>query len=191
MIANSDNLNLTPDEYLSFEEKSDIKHEYRQGEIYAMAGASNNHVLITVNMATLLRNHLRGKGCLTYISDTKVRIDPLNTYYYPDITVSCDERDRNLTQYICYPCLIIEVLSDSTEAFDRGDKFADYRQLQSLQEYVLISQKTKRIDTFLINEQGQWMLSSHDENDPLILKTINFSCLVSEIYEDITFQSVS
>lgn len=185
MIAHPETFYLTPDEYLSFEEKSDLKHEYRQGEVYAMAGASNNHVLITVNMTTLLRNHLRGKGCRVYASDTKVRIESLNTYYYPDIAVSCDENDRNLTQYICHPCLIVEVLSDSTEAFDRGDKFADYRQLNSLKEYVLISQNTKRIDTFFKNEQDQWILTSYQESDRLILNTLDFSCLVSEIYEDI------
>ena len=186
MIANPETLYLTPDEYLSCEEKSDIKHEYRQGEVYAMAGASNNHVLIAVNVITLLRNHLRGKGCRVYASDTKVKIESVNTYYYPDIAISCDERDRNLTQYICNPCLIIEVLSDSTEAFDRGDKFADYRRLESLKEYVLISQNTKRVDTFSKNEQEQWLLQSYQESEQLTLNTLEFSCLVSDIYEDIT-----
>ncbi len=186
MIANPETLYLTPDEYLSCEEKSDIKHEYRQGEVYAMAGASNNHVLITGNLFALLRFHIRGKNCRAYIADTKVKIESVNTYYYPDIAVSCDERDRNLTQYICHPCLIIEVLSDSTEAFDRGDKFADYRRLDSLKEYVLISQNTKRIDTFYKNEQGQWLLQSYQESDRLIVNTLEFSCLVSDIYEEIT-----
>lgn len=186
MIAHPESLYLTPDEYLSFEEKSDIKHEYRQGEVYAMAGESNNHVLITVNVITLLRNHIRGKGCRVYASDTKVRIESINTYYYPDIAISCDERDRNLTQYISHPCLIIEVLSDSTEAFDRGDKFADYRQLESLKEYVLISQKNKRIDTLYKNEDNQWLLQSYQESDRLILNSVEFSCFVSEIYEDMT-----
>ena len=186
MIANPETLYLTPDEYLSCEETSDIKHEYRQGEVYAMAGASNNHVLITGNLFALLRFHIRGKNCRAYIADTKVKIESVNTYYYPDIAVSCDERDRNLTQYICHPCLIIEVLSDSTEAFDRGDKFADYRRLDSLKEYVLISQNTKRIDTFYKNEQGQWLLQSYQESDRLIVNTLEFSCLVSDIYEEIT-----
>ncbi len=90
---------------MSFEEKSDIKHEYRQRAVYAMASVSNNHVLIALNMATLLRTYLRGKGCLTYISDTKVKIESLQTYYYPDVAVSYDEKDRNLTQYICHFCL--------------------------------------------------------------------------------------
>lgn len=188
MIAHPNTLYLTSDEYLSFEEKSDIKHEYRQGEIYAMAGASNNHVLITVNIITLLRNQVRGKGCRVYASDTKIKIESINTYYYPDIAVSCDERDRNLTQYISYPCLIIEVLSDRTEAFDRGDKFADYRHLESLREYVLISQKNQRIDSFFKNEQEKWILESYQESDRLIFHTLNCSCSVSDIYEDITYQ---
>lgn len=185
MIAKADTFFFNPEEYLSWEEKNDIKHEYRQGKIYAMAGASNNHVLITGNLFALLRFHIRGKNCRAYISDTKVKIESINSYYYPDIAVSCDSRDLILTQYICYPCLIIEVLSDSTEAFDRGDKFADYRQLESLQEYVLISQNTKRVDSFFKNDQQQWILSSYSESDRLTLNIIDFSCLVSEIYEEV------
>nr|WP_199296070.1 Uma2 family endonuclease [Trichocoleus sp. FACHB-591] len=88
--------------------------------------------MIAVNFATALRTHLRGKGCLTFASDTKVHIEAINTYYYPDVIVTCDERDRAFNNFVCYPCLIVEVLSDTTKAFDRVDKFADYRQLESL-----------------------------------------------------------
>lgn len=186
MVVNVNTLNLTPEEYLVFEETSDLKHEYRQGQAYAMAGASNNHVLIAGNLFALIRFQIRGKNCRAYISDTKVKIESLKTYYYPDIAVSCDQRDQKLTQYISHPCLIVEVLSESTEAFDRGDKFADYRQLESLKEYVLISQHIQRIDTFYKNEQGQWILYSYSENDQLMLKSINFYVSISEIYEDVT-----
>ncbi|WP_431193322.1 Uma2 family endonuclease [Trichocoleus desertorum] len=139
MAANSRGSYVSPEAYLVGEDNSPVKHEYRGGQIYAMAGASNAHVLIAVNLATTLRTHLRGKGCLTFASDTKVHIQAINTYHYPDVIVTCDERDRSFSDFVRYPCLLVEVLSDTTEAFDRGDKFADYRQLESLQEYVLVS----------------------------------------------------
>lgn len=183
MIAHSNY--ISPTDYLAFEENNPIKHEYRWGSIYAMAGASNNHVLISVNLSTLLRNHLRGKGCRTYVSDTKVHIESLNTYYYPDVVVSCDEKDRAFSNFIRYPCLIIEVLSDSTEAFDRGDKFADYRQLESLQEYVTVSQTRKRVESFRKNSEGYWVLYSYADGDTVSLGTLGFQCTIADIYEDV------
>lgn len=116
MVANSSGGYISPETYLTGEEDSPVKHEYRDGQIYGMAGASNAHVLIAVNFATALRTHLRGKGCLTLASDTKVHIQAINTYYYPDVIVTCDERDRAFSNFVRYPCLIVEVLSDTTEA---------------------------------------------------------------------------
>ncbi|TVQ44388.1 MAG: Uma2 family endonuclease [Gloeocapsa sp. DLM2.Bin57] len=185
MFANS--RFISEEEYLLQESISQVKHEYRQGIIYAMAGASNNHVLIALNIASLLKNHLRGTGCRTYISDTKVKIESLNTYYYPDVIVSCDESDRSLANFLLYPCLIIEILSETTEAFDRGDKFADYRQLESLQEYVLISQKQPCLESFRRNSQNQWLLSVYGSGDRVRLETVKFDCLLNDIYEDIQF----
>jgi Uma2 family endonuclease len=97
------------------------------------------HVTIAGNVFMLLRNHLRGKGGRTYISDRKVCVESANRFFYPDIVVTCDPRDRETPLFKRFPCLIVEVLSPSTEAFDRGDKFVDYQALETLQEYVLIS----------------------------------------------------
>jgi Uma2 family endonuclease len=191
MVVSQNSGYLSPEEYLQLEEKSLIKHEYRQGDIYAMAGASNNHVLIAVNLGTLLRNRLRGSGCLPYLSDTKVRIESINIYYYPDIAVTCDRRDREFKDFLRYPCLIVEVLSPTTEAFDRGDKFADYRNLETLQEYVLISQTRIQIDVFRRNELGQWILYPHKAGDTIHLASIDFSCAIEDLYEDIDFSPVS
>ena len=141
---------FTPEDYLAIERISPIKHEYIQGQLVAMAGASKAHVIIVGNLSALLVNHLRGTGCLPYATDMKVRLPELNIFYYSDITVTCDERDRISSEdFILHPKLIIEVLSDSTEAFDfpsetlreRGDKFADYKTIPELEEYVLIHQK--------------------------------------------------
>jgi Uma2 family endonuclease len=191
MIASLETHFLDPKDYLAAEQDSPIKHEYRQGYAYAMAGASNTHVLITVNLATLLRNHVRGSGCRVYAADTKTHIQSINIYYYPDVVVSCDQRDRSFSNFLRYPSLIVEVLSDTTEAFDRGDKFADYRKLESLQEYVLVSQTLMRVECFRRNENGQWVLYTFEAQDQLHLGSLDFSCPVVDVYEDIDFTAGS
>ena len=193
MIANQDSLYVSPEDYLAGEKVSPIKHEYRDGRIYAMVGAKNPHVMIAINLATLLRNHLRGTGRFPFASDTKVRIETSNSFYYPDIAVSCDEGDTNsLEDFIRFPVLIIEVLSPSTEAFDRGEKFADYRALDSLQEYVLIAQDRISVECYRRNAQGRWELYSYTEGQEIELASVNFSCAfalraysIAAFYEDV------
>jgi Uma2 family endonuclease len=184
MVASLNSGHLSPEEYLKAEQDSPIKHEYRQGLVYAMAGASNTHVLIAGNLFAMLRNHLRGSSCRAYISDTKVQIESIKTYYYPDVAISCDQRDRELKDFLRHPCLIIEVLSDTTEAFDRGDKFGDYRKLESLQEYVLISQTRKHVECFRRNLEGQWVLYPYGELDEMHLASVDFRCAIADVYED-------
>jgi len=186
MMFNKAHPYLSPEEYLEVEKNSPIKHEYIQGQIYAMAGASDAHVTITANLLAMLRNHIRGSGCRVYVADMKARIETLNIFYYPDIMVTCDSRDANFGYFKCYPCLIIEVISSSTEAFDRGDKFIDYQELETLQEYVLISQNRQRVDCFRRNSQGRWELYSYRENQELELTSVNFSCSLTAVYEDIS-----
>jgi len=189
MVANPSYSYISSEDYLQGEQSSPIKHEYRDGEVYAMAGASNTHVIISLNLASMLRNKLRGSGCQAYISDTKAQIESINVYYYPDVIVSCDQRDRAFDNFLRYPCLIIEVLSPSTEAFDRGDKFADYRQLESLQEYVLVSQTRKNVECFRRNSEGQWVLYPYGAEDSIHLASIDFRCAIADVYEDVTFES--
>ncbi len=189
MIANPSYSHISPEEYLEAEEVSPIKHEYRNGQVYAMAGASNVHVIIAGNLFAMLRNHVRGSGCQTYIADTKAHIEPIDTYYYPDVMVSCDRRDREFNNFLRYPCLIVEVLSSTTEAFDRGDKFSDYRQMESLQEYVLISQTRMRVECFRRNAEGLWVLYPYDEGAEVHLASVDFRCAIADIYEDVTFPS--
>ncbi|MDJ0729323.1 MAG: Uma2 family endonuclease [Crocosphaera sp.] len=188
MIAVSESSPLTPEEYLEWESQQDIKHEYIAGEIYAMAGASDTHVTIAGNIFALLRNHVRGSNCRVYISDMKVRLENFNRFYYPDVLVTCDSRDQETSNYKCYPKLIIEVLSDSTEAFDRGDKFIDYQSLESLEEYVLINSKLKRIECFRRNDQGLWVLKVyHADCGNIKLESMNFQISLIDIYEDVSF----
>jgi Uma2 family endonuclease len=187
MIADRTQNYISPEEYLKLEELSPIKHEYIQGEIYAMAGASDAHVTVAGNLFALLRNHVRGSGCRVYMSDMKARIESKNIYYYPDVMVTCDERDRAFQSFKRYPCLIIEVLSKSTEGLDRGDKFADYQELETLQEYVLINQKRQRVECFRRNAEGLWVLQSYTPGSEVYLASVDFRTSMDAIYEDVVF----
>lgn len=176
---------LSPEDYLEAEKTSQIKHEYINGQVYVMAGASDAHVTITMNVSMLLRNHLRGSGCRVYMADMKARIEAINRYYYPDVMVTCDLRDRDSDYFKSYSCLIVEVLSESTEAFDRGKKFSDYRHLDSFQEYILISQDTMNVECFRRNEKGRWELYPYEQGQEIHLASVNFHCPITAIYEDV------
>ncbi|MEQ8386499.1 MAG: Uma2 family endonuclease [Coleofasciculus sp. A1-SPW-01] len=188
MIASPQHPYLTPDQYLTMEEQSPIKHEYIDGQIYAMAGANDSHVTIAGNLFALLRSHVRGSGCRVYISDMKARIESLNRFYYPDVIVTCDPRDQETSTYKRFPTLIVEVLSDSTEAFDRGDKFADYQELESLRDYVLINTKRQRVDCFRRNDEGLWVLQFYTPiQQEFKLESIGFTVTFVALYEDVDF----
>lgn len=140
MVAAQENSpRLTPDEFLEWEQKQQIKYEYLGGQVYAMAGGTVNHGQIAINFATILRNHLRGSGCRVLSSDFKVEVLQSNEFIDPDVSVTCDDRDQTAIKFITYPCLIVEVLSPSTEGYDRGGKFNLYRKSDSLQDYVLVN----------------------------------------------------
>lgn len=188
MIASPQQLYLTPDEYLQMEDANNIKHEYIDGQVYAMAGASDPHVTVAGNLFALLRSHVRGSGCRVYIADMKARIESLNRFYYPDVMVTCDSRDQETPTYKRFPSLIVEVLSDSTEAFDRGDKFADYQELESLREYVLINTKRQRVECFRRNQQGLWVLQSYmPQQTSFRLDIVDFEGTLEALYEDVAF----
>ncbi len=189
MIASPQFNYLSHSEYLHLEEQSDLKHEYIDGEAYAMAGASDRHVTIAGNLFAVLRSHLRGSGCRVYMSDMKAKIETANRFFYPDVMVTCDERDKASKNYKGYPCLIVEVLSDSTEAFDRGDKFSDYQQLDSLQEYILISTNRQKVDRFWRNEAGLWVLQPYSLPNSLVqIQSANLEIDFATVYEDVDFQ---
>ncbi|MGD1901955.1 MAG: Uma2 family endonuclease [Geitlerinemataceae cyanobacterium] len=185
MLAH-DTPNLTPDEYLTFEADSPTKHEYFDGQIVAMAGATDAHVTIALNLATELRSHLRGTGCRVYISDMKARIDARNRFFYPDLLVTCDPRDTETPTYKRFAKLIVEVLSDSTESVDRGRKFSDYQTLDRLAEYVLISSRLRRVEIFRRHTDGLWLYQNYDDSDSFQLKSIGYTGTFDSLYEDVT-----
>ncbi|WP_013322152.1 Uma2 family endonuclease [Gloeothece verrucosa] len=191
MIAISDRQYMTPEEYLQWEEQQEIKYEYLDGEVYAMTGGTLPHNDLALNLASILKNHVRGRGCKVQISDGKVKVSEAGPFFYPDVVVSCDERDKTAIKHLQYPSVIAEVLSPSTERFDRGKKFRSYRRLSSLKEYVLISTEQKMIEVFRLNEKGLWELETYGEEDELQLTSINFSCPIALVYEDVILEPES
>ena len=174
--------------YLVWEENQTEKHEYIAGEVFAMAGAQRAHVVVAGNIFAALKQALRGSSCQTYISDMKLRVEQMDAFYYPDVMVTCDQRDQETPAYKKFPCLIVEVLSDSTEASDRGDKFFAYQELNSLREYVLINTKQQRVECFRRNEQGLWVMQFYTPQQTLFrLDSIDFEATLAALYEDVSF----
>lgn len=155
---------LTPAEYLALERKATTKSEYFEGQIYAMSGASRAHNLIVANLLSAIHTQLNERDCEVYVNDMRVKVDATGLYAYPDVLVVCDEprfEDSSLDTLL-NPTVLVEVLSPSTEAYDRGEKFSHYRHLESLQEYILVAQNCIRVEHYL--RQGQkWLLTEFDE----------------------------
>lgn len=181
---------LTPQDYLDWEEKQSIKYEYIDGEVFAMTGGTIPHNDLAVNLTTALKNHLRGQGCKVSMADAKVGVSEHGPFHYPDVMVTCDERDRRAIRVIYYPCLIVEVLSPSTEAKDRGKKFQNYRRISTLKDYVLISSEQKFIECFRLNEKGVWELYTYSEGDEVELISVDFRCPIELVYEDVILEAV-
>jgi Uma2 family endonuclease len=176
---------ISPEDYLEGERVSPIKHEYRRGQVYAMVGAKKPHIVIAGNLITLFNNHLDDTPCIVLNSDIKVRLEEADCYYYPDVAVTCDERDTNSTEdFILYPVLVIEVLSPSTAAFDRGEKFADYQTSPSLREYVLINQSQMRVECFRL-ESGNWVSQTYEQGSEVYFASIDLRCDIASIYRKV------
>ena len=185
MIANPDSKYMTPQEYLEWEERQDIKYEYVNGEVLAMTGGTLPHNDIALNLASALKSQLRGRRCRVNIADAKVSVSESGPFHYPDVVVSCDQRDRQAIKFIQYPCLIVEVLSPSTEAYDRGEKFTHYRRIQTLREYVLIDAEKISVECFRLNERGIWELHPYEGGMMVRLSSVDFDFPISLVYEDV------
>lgn len=190
MIAANDNVpRLTPDQYLVWEEAQPEKYEYIDGEVYAMGGGSVNHGRIAIRLTSLFEAHLEGGNCITGNSDIKVKSVTSQNYTYPDASVTCDDQDKITTQYITYPCLIVEVLSESTEAYDRGGKFRLYRQNPVLQDYLLVSSTKVEMDLYHKNETGDWVIINYQPGDTIELKSIGLRFAIEQVYRGLTLTS--
>jgi Uma2 family endonuclease len=188
---------LTLEEYFVWEEQQNLRYEYIDGAVYAMTGGTVNHGRIAANFIAMLIPHLRGSSCCVQTSDVKIAIAESNDYVYPDISVSCDDRDcargaaqsdRTAIKFISHPCLVVEILSPSTEADDRGDKFRLYRRSPSLQDYVLISASKIAIDIYSKNDSNRWEIVNYVAGDSIELASINLTFPIEEIFEGIVFE---
>ena len=188
MVAVSKPDKMTPQEYLDWEEKQPIKYEYMNGRVFAMTGGTIPHNEIAVNLTTALKNHLRGKGCKVLMADAQLGVSEKGPFHYPDVMVTCDERDRRATKVIYHPCLVVEVLSPGTETFDRGKKFQNYRRISTLKEYVLINAQEIALEGFRLNENGVWEFYNYGEGDEVTLTSVDFSFPIEMLYEDVVLE---
>lgn len=173
---------MTPAEYFAWEEQQLEKYELIDGQVYAMGGGSINHGRIAIKLTALLDSHVASRGCIVGNSDIRVNIVASQNYTYPDASVSCDDRDQTTSQYITYPCLIVEVLSDSTEAYDRGSKFRMYRQNPVLQDYLLVSSTRIEMDLYHKNAAGDWLIINYQAGDTIELSSISLSFPIEQVY---------
>lgn len=191
MIALKSDYYMSPEEYLELEQHSDTKHEYIDGEVYAMAGTGGVHNIISGNLYMSLRNNLQGSACRTYFADMKVKLAQGQKFFYPDLVITCDQRDEPTLSYVTFPTVIIEVLSESTETFDRGKKFQYYRTILSLQEYILVSSQEYLIECFRRTKKDLWTLQTYEGlNTILRIENLAIDSPLSEIYATLSFDPV-
>jgi Uma2 family endonuclease len=179
---------LTPEEYLAIERRNEYKSEYVDGEMVAMTGASRRHNLINVNIVGEVSRQLRGRQCEAYASDMRVRVPSTRSYVYPDVVVVCGEPqlEDDYLDTLLNPTVLVEVLSESTERYDRGRKFGFYRTIESLAEYVLVAQDECRVEQYAKQPDGRWLLTDHRSPEDVVeLASIQYTLRLSEIYEKV------
>lgn len=172
--------------YLAWEAGQTEKHEYFNGEVFAMARASEAHVTLAGNLFMALRYHLRGGPCSVFISVMKLQVEADDAFFYPDVFVTCAEFDRAHSHYKAAPSLVVEVLSPTTSAYDRGAQFAAYRKLPSLREYVQVDTKRPSVDLFRRGDSGHWVLYPYEAGHTVEFASVGLSVPVERLYEDVS-----
>lgn len=175
---------LSAEDYLAFEHASDVKHEYVAGHVFAMVGARDAHNTVALNIASRLKERLRGGPCRVFISDMKLRVEAADAFYYPDVFVSCDPRDSE-PYFKRFPCLVVEVLSPTTEAVDKREKLRHYRMLDTLREYVLVSPELKTVEICRREPTGEWTTYSLGADDPVDFTSVTVRLSFEEVFEGV------
>lgn len=187
MVAQPSRSPMSVEEYLTLDRNSfEMRYEFIDGYAYMLAGGTTDHSTIKQNIAYLIRSQLRGGACRVYDSDVKVRVSEAR-YLYPDVSVTCDPRDRGRVDIVQSPRLIVEVLSPSTEAKDRGQKFGYYRAYPTIEEYVLVDTQQQSIEVYRREQAPFWRLSPFGPGDQVVLESIGINFSVASIYEDVIF----
>ena len=178
-------LPMNSEEFLAWELVQTDRHEFVGGEVFAMAGAEARHVLVSMNVAMALRLHLKGTPCRTYMSDMKLQSQNACDFFYPDVMVSCTESAAQGTQFMREPRLLVEVLSPSTAAYDRGAKFAHYRRFDSLQEVALIDLDLRRTDVFRRGADGLWVLHAFEAGETVRFASVDLALAAADLFAEV------
>jgi Uma2 family endonuclease len=176
---------FTANDYLVWEPQQTERHEFVDGEVFAMAGAEDRHVTVAGNVYIQLRQHLAGTACKTYMSDMRLQVAASNSYFYPDVLVTCSALDAASPQLKSEPTLLVEILSPSTAAYDRGVKFSHYRNLPSLREYVLIDLDTRCTDVYRKGTDGLWVLHPFGVNQTVLLESMGLQITAQQLFAEI------
>ncbi len=176
---------LSRQAYLDRESEQPDRHEYVAGEIFAMVGVRREHAIVGLTLASLLKRHLKGTRCDTFMADMKLFVEAADAYFYPDLMVCCDSRDRQPgLMAVQHPKLVVEVLSDSTAAYDRGPKFSAYRKLKSLHEYLIVDIDSRRLELYR-RKTDHWLFYESDAEGLVYLESVELQLGVKEAFEDI------
>ncbi|ODU99420.1 MAG: hypothetical protein ABT20_16965 [Rubrivivax sp. SCN 70-15] len=176
---------MSADEFLAWEAAQAERHEFVNGEVFAMAGAEDRHVTVTLNVAMSLRQALAGTPCRTYMTDMKVQPLGTTSFFYPDVLVTCGAADRASALVKHEPRLIVEVLSPATAAYDRGDKFAHYRRIASLEEYALVDLDSRRTDVYRKGSDALWVLHPCEPGQPVLLASVGVTITAAALFAEV------
>ncbi len=183
---------LSPEEYLEIERQAEYKSEYYNGEMFAFAGASENHVVITGNVSAIFHAQLKNKKCKVYSNDMRVKVSTTGLFTYPDVAVVCNQGkfEDEHRDTLLNPIVIVEVLSPSTENYDRGTKFEHYRTIDSLTDYLLVAHDKIHVEHYVRQSDRSWLFSEYKSaEDKIKIESIGCELLVAEIYEKVEFES--
>ena len=172
-------------EFLDWEERQPEKHEFIQGEIFAMVDVTRQHATVAGNLFSAIMQHLRGTPCRAYMADMKLKLDSADAFFYPDVFVTCAESDHQADRYMSEPRMIVEVLSEPTEAYDRGEKFEKYRQFGSLAEYALINPIKLKTEIFRRDASGHWVLHEYGGNEAVFFSSLELTIENAVLYENV------
>lgn len=178
-------LRMSAQDFLAWDETQAVRHEFVAGEVFAMAGAGEAHVTAAGNVYLLLRQHLAGTPCRTFITDMKLRVDAADAVFYPDVMVTCSAADAADPLVKREPVLLVEVLSPATAAYDRGDKFAAYRKLPSLREYLLVDTDSRRCDLYRKGGDGLWVLHPFEPGQAVTLASVELELSAAALWDEV------
>ena len=187
MIASPERQRMTPEEYLKWELQQELRYEYCDGEVFAMSGGTKNHAKIAFNFQSALSDRANEKNCDMTGSDVKVMVRQGQFYRYPDLVVSCNERDKTNDTFYEFPKLIVEVLSSSTEIVDRNKKFQEYIEVPTLQEYILVSAEQMQVECFRRGEGRMWLYFSYKTGEIVRIESMDLDLPIEQLYQNIRF----